>query len=109
VVAQAGSVAVRPLADRTSLTLHLSAMLTAARSLQAMTKPGLVDVATTLACGGEARVLRGCGRMSSEPRGPTVGLVLGAERLRQDPLFASGTDDLDRDQNRPDDQRLPAI
>jgi len=75
---------VRLLADRTSLTQHLSAALTCCSFTPRHDRGrGLVDVATILpSVGGESRVLRGCGQMSSEPRGPTVRLVLGAERLR---------------------------
>src|SRR5664279_2176502 len=46
---------------------------------------------------------------SLEPRGVAVRLVLGAERLREDTLLASGTDNLNRDQNGPYGQRLPAL
>ena len=77
------SVAVRLLADRTRLTQHLSATLTCCSFTPRYYRgPALVDVATMLAGGAEARVLLGCGQMSSEPRGTAVRLVLGAERLR---------------------------
>src|SRR5664279_920223 len=51
----------------------------------------------------------GSGADRSEPGGPAVCLVFGAECLREKRTLASGTDDLDRDQDGPDDQRLPAL
>jgi hypothetical protein len=104
VVALAGSVAVRLLANRTRLIPDLSAALSCCSFTPRYDRGrALVDVPTVLSGGGEARVLRGCGQMSSEPRGPAVRLVFGTEPLPKDPLLASGADNLDRDQNGPDD------